>query len=847
MSIQSEILRIKNNVDAAYDAVEALGGTLPQDQTVANLLAAIASIKGISTIQPSIYQGDISKQIARIAADIASAYRLCEDSGATMPASLVVGNLATCISTIPTGSGWYWGSESGEATEAWFAGLAEYLSYNWPSRDWIGKEKSVTLSSEVLGTTTHKIRCIGVNQDGERTVTFQTSNCLANKTVFGSSAVWMESTARSLCQDYYNAFPGKASVKTVSKGTCPDVDDSQNGTPVYNNETVWLPSAREMGFSGAAPIKQINSTTTKAECTYGYNASYDYYTDQIYRRKGKGDGDDTSTGGIRWWFRSRYYSSDYPDYVCAVSVVGDSASRTLMSEHLGLAPAFVIGPSTIFNWGSEDEEADEAWFARLYGFLRYNPGDSSWVGKTKSVTLSSPVLGTTTHKIVCIGVNQDADNTATFQTLNSLIGTIQFSRLPSSSSNYNRGTNYYDSDNLIYDGNASGICKAYYDAFPGKSYIKQLNKGTCVTQVSERNGIATYQNQYVWIPSEGEVGLDKYASLSYSNWTTTNGECTYGKKFQYSYYTDDSKRKKNHGDSGGLDSWWLRGRTYKNAEYVCMVYSYGNAESSDFYHGFQGVAPAFCIGPDLFDWGDEDAEADATWFADLANYLANNPGEDRWVGKEKVVTLTSAVLGTTTHKVRCIGVNQDADNTVTFQTSNCLGSSRFSSLSNDPDNYANGSNYYHADNLIYDGNSSAACKAYYDAFPGKASIKRLNKGTCVVQASNRDGTATYQNQYVWIPSIYEVGLGSYSSISPDNSTTTNCECTYGKKFYYSYYYKPDNRTKNYGGRNDRDWLTRSHFYDDADRVCCVGSDGRRAHFCHYWYSYGVAPAFCIGN
>lgn len=31
MSIQSEILRIKNNVDAAYDAVEALGGTLPQD------------------------------------------------------------------------------------------------------------------------------------------------------------------------------------------------------------------------------------------------------------------------------------------------------------------------------------------------------------------------------------------------------------------------------------------------------------------------------------------------------------------------------------------------------------------------------------------------------------------------------------------------------------------------------------------------------------------------------------------------------------------------------------------------------------------------------------------------
>lgn len=72
----------------------------------------------------------------------------------------------------------------------------------------------------------------------------------------------------------------------------------------------------------------------------------------------------------------------------------------------------------------------------------------------------------------------------TWQTLNSLGTTSTFSSLSSNSDNYARGSNYHDSANLIYNGNASGACKLYYDAFPGKASIKQLNKGTCVTQVS---------------------------------------------------------------------------------------------------------------------------------------------------------------------------------------------------------------------------------------------------------------------------------------------------------------------------------------------------------------------------
>lgn len=65
--------------------------------------------------------------------------------------------------------------------------------------------------------------------------------------------------------------------------------------------------------------------------------------------------------------------------------------------------------------------------------------------------------------------------------------------------------------------------------------------------------------------------------------------------------------------------------------------------------------------------------ADATWFAELKNYLASASGSSLTttsgasiVGATKTVTLTSAVLGTTTHLIRVIGVDQDADNTVTW-------------------------------------------------------------------------------------------------------------------------------------------------------------------------------------
>ena len=239
---------------------------------------------------------------------------------------------------------WSWGADGGTVDAAWFTGLKNYLASHTGASiktssggAILGTTKSVTLSSAVLGTTTHLIRVIGVDQDADNTVTFQTKNCLSQYTTFGSSAVWIGSTARTLCQNYYNAFPGKAAIKTVSKGTCPNYG-SRNQDVTYNNETVFLLSEREFGLDSYSPISTANSTTSKAECTAGKNFAYSYYTSNSTRIMYLGD---TSTSSYGYpWERSRSY--DDSGYVCAVGSNGGAGGDDYYGGG-GLAPAFVIG------------------------------------------------------------------------------------------------------------------------------------------------------------------------------------------------------------------------------------------------------------------------------------------------------------------------------------------------------------------------------------------------------------------------------------------------------------------------------------------------------------------------
>ena len=239
---------------------------------------------------------------------------------------------------------WSWGADGGTVDAAWFNGLKNYLASNSGSSirtsnggSILGTTKSVTLSSAVLGTTTHLIRVIGVDQDANNTVTFQTKNCLSQYTIFGSNAVWIGSTARSLCQNYYNAFPGKAAIKTIKKGTCPNHGD-RNQNVTYNDETVFLLSEREFGLDTYSPLSTANSTTSKAECTQGKNFAYSYYTSNATRIMYLGD---TSTSSYGYpWERSRYYS--YSNSVCFVISNGYAGNNRYTNSY-GLAPAFVIG------------------------------------------------------------------------------------------------------------------------------------------------------------------------------------------------------------------------------------------------------------------------------------------------------------------------------------------------------------------------------------------------------------------------------------------------------------------------------------------------------------------------
>lgn len=235
-----------------------------------------------------------------------------------------------------------WGDQtaSGAGNSTWWSNLRSWILNNSTSLDrkaCVGMTKSVTLSSAILGTTTHLVVCIGADQDADKTLTFQTLNCLAQSTAFGSSnGKWINSLARTQCQNYYNAFPGKNYIKTVSKGTCEVVNNDRNGTPIYNNETVWLPSEREMGLNQYSSLSTANSTTSKSECTEGTNFSYSYYTSNNNRKKKRGD----SGSASNYWDRSILYNSSLS--LCNVDSSGLAYYRGYGNSS-GLAPAFVIG------------------------------------------------------------------------------------------------------------------------------------------------------------------------------------------------------------------------------------------------------------------------------------------------------------------------------------------------------------------------------------------------------------------------------------------------------------------------------------------------------------------------
>lgn len=239
---------------------------------------------------------------------------------------------------------WDWGDENAVGDQDWWASLKTWARGASPSEReaCVGRTKKVSLSSSVLGANQALMRCIGYDLDGTGTLAFQTAGTLPNSLEFGNNTVWINSDARTQCRNFASRCSASNSITTVNKGTCPNIStgSQRNDNVTYNSETGWLPSEREMGLDSWSPLSTANSSTSKAECTQGYNAPYQYYDSNSDRIKYDMDASGNVGSTARYyWERSRDY--EFPTYVCRIDPNGPADSYDYFRSQY-LAPAFVI-------------------------------------------------------------------------------------------------------------------------------------------------------------------------------------------------------------------------------------------------------------------------------------------------------------------------------------------------------------------------------------------------------------------------------------------------------------------------------------------------------------------------
>ena len=250
-------------------------------------------------------------------------------------------------------------------------------------------------------------------------------------------------------------------------------------------------------------------------------------------------------------------------------------------------PVVLTVSATYWEWGDETAAGDEAWWAGLKTWAAKATASerAECVGKTKKMNLSTAVLGANAVTMLCIGADQDGTGTLAFQTQGTLPMVLAFS-----------------SSNAVWIGSAARTqCDAFYQACDAKNSIKIVSKGTCPNQVSSKNGTATYNDETVFLLSETEAGLDNVSSLTFSNSTTSNSECTKGYNAAYSYYTSAATRIKYAMDANGnvgttAKWWWERSRRYNTSGTVCGVSTTGSATGGGYNTATGSLAPAFVIG-----------------------------------------------------------------------------------------------------------------------------------------------------------------------------------------------------------------------------------------------------------
>ena len=194
----------------------------------------------------------------------------------------------------------------------------------WPSDVVLGATKETTLSTAILGTSTFKMRIIGLDIDGGGVITFDSNPVAAGTTNPGSFSTYQD--------NFYNYCNAKPYIKSLRKGTAAAASN-RNGAVTYADYYVWLLSEREVNLDKYSGISVANSTLTKAECTYGVNQPYPYFTSSDRRKK-------TSSNRYPWGLRS---GATYENSSVVITSWGSSDWKYNTTTDVNFSPCFAIG------------------------------------------------------------------------------------------------------------------------------------------------------------------------------------------------------------------------------------------------------------------------------------------------------------------------------------------------------------------------------------------------------------------------------------------------------------------------------------------------------------------------
>lgn len=197
----------------------------------------------------------------------------------------------------------------------------------WPDDVILGATKETTLSTPILGTPTFTMRIIGLDIDGSGVITFDSKYVTANAPTI--------SLINNYQNNFYNYCNAKPYIKALSKGTAA-ADINRNGAVTYADYYVWNLSEREVNLDKYSSISVANSTLTRAECTYGVNQPYPYFTSDATRKK-------TTAGGYTnyaWLTRS---IGVYPLLGESAIRIGANGSATISGDTVKFSPCFAIG------------------------------------------------------------------------------------------------------------------------------------------------------------------------------------------------------------------------------------------------------------------------------------------------------------------------------------------------------------------------------------------------------------------------------------------------------------------------------------------------------------------------